>query len=192
MDLSWNEQLRDQFDFHWGIVRPRLGRMSDEAYFFEPVGGCWSVRPRGTSTAPVAVGQGAMTIDYAFPEPSPPPVTTIAWRLAHITIGVLAERNASHFGRAAVSYETWEYAPTAAGAIAQLDAEVATWSAGVAALGEEGLARPCGPAEGPYADHPLATLVLHINRELLHHLSEVALMLDLHTHAPEGLRPTGA
>ena len=30
------------------------------------------------------------------------------------------------------------------------------WVEGVRGLGEEGLARPCGPAEGPYADEPLA------------------------------------
>ncbi|MEE3921758.1 DinB family protein [Micromonospora sp. BRA006-A] len=63
--------------------------------------------------------------------------------------------------------------PTAAGALAQLDEEYAAWTAGVEALGEEGLASPCGPAEGPFADVPMATLVLHINREVIHHLSEV-------------------
>ena len=56
------------------------------------------------------------------------------------------------------------------------------WVAGVAALGAAGLARPCGPAEGPYAAEPLADLVLHINREILHHGAEVALMMDLYAH----------
>jgi len=50
----------------------------------------------------------------------------------------------------------------------------------VRALGEDGLARPCGPAEGPFADEPLATLVLHINREALHHAAEILLLLDLY------------
>ncbi len=49
-------------------------------------------------------------------------------------------------------------------------------------LGPEGMARPCGPAEGPYADEPMATLVLHISRELIHHGAEVALLRDLWTH----------
>src|SRR5262249_57705349 len=47
-------------------------------------------------------------------------------------------------------------------------------------LGNEGLARPCGPAEGPYADYSLAALVLHINREALHHGAEIALLRDLY------------
>jgi hypothetical protein len=52
----------------------------------------------------------------------------------------------------------------------------------VESLGESVLARPCGQAEGPYADHPLAVLVLHIHRELIHHLSEVCLLRDLYLH----------
>ena len=43
------------------------------------------------------------------------------------------------------------------------------------ALGEEGLFRPCGPAEEPF---PM--LVLHINREFLHHAAEVILLRDLY------------
>lgn len=44
----------------------------------------------------------------------------------------------------------------------------------------DGLARPCGPAVGPFADAPLAALVLHINREAPHHGGEIALLLDLY------------
>jgi hypothetical protein len=29
-----------------------------------------------------------------------------------------------------------------------------------------------GPAEGPYADHPLSGLILHSNREAVHHGAE--------------------
>ena len=53
---------------------------------------------------------------------------------------------------------------------------------GVAALSEEGLARPCGPAEGPFAEDSMARLVLHINREVIHHLAEVCLLRDLYLH----------
>ena len=75
-------------------------------------------------------------------------------------------------------------AGTAAQALAQLDEQVAIWLAGVEALGEEGLAQPCGPAEGPYAEESMATLVLHINRELIHHGAELALLRDLYAHRP--------
>ncbi|GAA1234912.1 DinB family protein [Prauserella halophila] len=175
--------LRDQLTWHWdNQIRPRLDGLTDDEYFREPAPGAWNVRPRGTSTAPIQGGSGAMTIDFAAPPPEPEPVTTIAWRLGHVIVGVLAMRNASHFGRAATDYVSFEYAETAGEALAQLDAEYATWIAGVEALGEDGLAQPCGAAEGPFADSSMARLVLHINRELIHHLAEVALLRDLYTH----------
>lgn len=186
---AWNGILRDQIDWHWNNhLRPRLAGLTDEEYFWEPAPGSWNVRPRGTGTAPVQAGSGAMTIDFAFPEPEPAPMTTIAWRLGHVIVGVLAMRNASHFGRAATEYGTFAYAATADEALAQLEEEYATWRAGVEALGEDGLWRPCGEAEGPYAEEPLVVLVLHIHRELIHHLSEVCLLRDLYLHqrASEG------
>ncbi|MCM3883892.1 DinB family protein [Frankia sp. R82] len=182
-ELDLNPLLRAQFDGHWSHqLRPRLGDLTDEEYFWEPVPGAWNVRPRGTGTAPVQAGSGAMTIDFAIPAPEPAPVTTIAWRLGHVIVGVLAVRNAAHFGRAPADYPSFEYAPDAATALDQLDTEIATWTAGVAGLGTSGLARPCGKAEGPYAELPMAALVLHIHRELIHHLAEISLLRDLHRH----------
>ncbi|KAA5833449.1 DinB family protein [Saccharopolyspora hirsuta] len=181
---DWNFLLRDQLTWHWNAqLRPRLDGLTDDEYFWEPVPDCWNVRPRGTGTAPMQGGSGAMTIDFAFPEPVPPPFTTIAWRLGHVIVGVLAMRNASHFGRTPTDYWSFEYAATAAEALEQLDAECAAWLAGVESLGEAGLAEPCGEAEGPFAERSMAELVLHIHRELIHHLSEVCLLRDLHLHA---------
>ena len=44
------------------------------------------------------------------------------------------------------------------------------------------LAKPIGPAEGPWADEPMIDLVLHINREVIHHGAEIALLRDLYAH----------
>ncbi len=125
---------------------------------------------------------GGLTIDWACPPPDPAPFTTIAWRLNHIIVSVLAQRVASHFGGPAADWETWPYAATAAEALDQLDAAYESWVAGVRALGEDGLARPCGPAEGPYADAPLAALVTHIHREVIHHGAEICTIRDLYAH----------
>ncbi|EIE98024.1 DinB family protein [Saccharomonospora glauca] len=188
-EQTQNDLLRDQLARHWtNQLRKRLDGLTDDEYFWEPVPGCWSVRPRGTGVAPVQAGAGAMTIDFAIPEPDPAPFTTIAWRLGHVIVGVLAMRNAAHFGRAPTDYRSFTYAETASEALAQLDAEYATWLAGVASLGEEGLARPCGPAEGAYAESSMARLVLHINREVIHHLSEVCLLRDLYLHSRRARR----
>ena len=141
---------------------------------------CWSIQPRGRSHAPIQAGSGAFTIDFAVPEPDPAPVTTIAWRLGHIIVGVLGARVASHFGGPPVDYFTFPYAGTAGEALDQLDAAYQLWSDGVATLGVEELGRPVGSSEGPYADRSLAALVLHINREVIHHGAEIALLRDLY------------
>ena len=66
--------------------------------------------------------------------------------------------------------------------LALVDGGHDAWVAGVRTLDADGLAAPCGPAEGPYAEYPMAALVLHINREVLHHGAEVALLMDLYAH----------
>lgn len=180
---EWNPLLLDQLDFHWTYaLRPRLEGLTDAEYLWEPAPGAWSIRPRGTCTSPAPIGSGPCERDDAPDDPDPAPVTTIAWRLAHIIVEVLAMRSASHFGRDATHYESWSYAGTAHEALAQLDAEYAVWRDGVRGLGEEGLTRPCGPAEGPFAEAPLAALVLHIHREVIHHGAEICLLRDLHPH----------
>ena len=180
-DIDWNFQLVEQLDQHWREqLRPRLDGMTDAEYRWEPAPGAWNVRPRGTGAAPISVGAGEFTMDFAVPEPVPPPVTTIAWRLGHIIVGVLGMRVASHFGGPPVDYSSHRYAGDAATALAQLDEAYAAWIKGVRGLGPEGLARACGPAEGPWARASMAELVLHINREVLHHGAEVALLRDLY------------
>ncbi|MQA88077.1 MAG: DinB family protein [Streptosporangiales bacterium] len=179
--MDWNAQLIDQLKWHWRQqLRPRLDGLTDDEYLWEPVPGCWNVRRRGESTAPIAAGSGDFTIDFAVPEPEPAPVTTIAWRLGHIIVGVFGMRVAAHFGGPNMDYQNFAYAGTAGEALAQLDKAYDAWTDGVRGLGAEGLARPCGPAEGPYADYPMAALVLHINREAIHHGAEIALLRDLY------------
>jgi hypothetical protein len=178
--IDWTSQLADQLDWHWeNHLRPKLTGLTDDEYLWEPVAGCWNVRPRaaGDTAAP---GSGPYTVDFAWPEPSPPPVTTIAWRLAHIIVGIFGMRAANHFDAPPVSYEDYPFAGSAEAALHQLEETYESWRGGVRALSATDLARPCGPAEGPFAEHPMATLVLHINREALHHGAEILLLRDLY------------
>jgi hypothetical protein len=179
--IDWNTELVDQLDGHWQHqLRPRLDGLTDAEYFWQPVPNCWTVSRRGESTAPISVGAGEFTMDYAMPPNDPEPVTTIAWRLAHITVGLFALRSATHFAGPPADYRTWEYAGTAAGALRQLDEQYAAWTKGVRSLGASGVARPAGPGEGPFAESSMAALVLHINREVIHHGAEIALLRDLY------------
>ena len=178
---GWNETLRDQLDFHFREqLRPRLEGLTDDEYFWEPAPGSWNVRPREQATSSHAAGGGDLVVDYAWPDPDPAPLTSIAWRLGHVIAGCFALRTANHFGGPPRDYTSWTYAGTADEALAQLDATYDAWSAGGESLGEDGLARPVGPSEGPWADSPYADLVLHINRELIHHLAETCLLRDLY------------
>ena len=187
MDLDWTAALDDQLSFHWErILRPRLDTLTDEQYRWEPVPGAWSVRPRAEATTAMAAGAGDTVIDWDRPEPVPPPFTTIAWRLGHLIVDVFGNRAGNHFGDGPLPHAEIDWPLDAAGALALLDHHHRAWMAGVRALGPDDLARPCGPSEGPFADHPMGTLVLHINREALHHGAEVALLLDLFTHTHGG------
>lgn len=183
-DLDVAACAADQIDRHWTQqLRPRLAGLTDEEYFFDPTGGsAWTVHPRSERRTTLQTGSGEFVVDFAWPEPVPAPFSTIAWRLAHVVVGVLAVRSHGHFGGPEASYESWGYAGTAGEALAQLDREFARWTAGVHSLSATDLARPCGPGEGPYGDLPMLALVLHINRELIHHGAEIALLRDLYAH----------
>ncbi|WP_137148023.1 DinB family protein [Mycolicibacterium sp. CR10] len=170
MSNELGPHLAEQLDFHWRTqLRPRLDGLTDDEYFWEPVPDCWTVHADGG-------------IDFAYPPPQPEPFTTIAWRMAHVIVGVLAVRNHSHFGGPPADYGTWQYATDAATALDQLDQAYGQWRDGVLGLDDAGLAEPCGPAEGPYAAESMATLVLHINREVIHHGAEISLLRDLYVH----------
>lgn len=185
--VDWTHELAEQLDWHWQHhLRPRLATLTDDEYLWEPVAGGWNLRPRAEATTPMAAGAGDVVADFDFPEPDPPPVTTIAWRMAHVSIGVFGTRAANHFGDGdgdavdTVDYGTTDWPLTAAGGLELLDRHYSAWMAGVRSLDETALARPCGPAEGPFQDYPMAALVLHIHREAIHHGAEMCLLRDLY------------
>jgi hypothetical protein len=183
VSMSWNRQHHDQLDWHWRTqLRPRLGGLTDGEYFWEPVPGCWGVRRRGESSAPAGLGAGDCLIDLAGRDLDPPPVTTIAWRLAHIMAGCFVMRldngelggPGAYRGSCRAGCGAFTWAPAAQDALDQLDELCLKWRRAVRLVGEEGLERPC-----EIRDEPLSTLVLHINREVIHHGAEIALLRDL-------------
>jgi hypothetical protein len=70
--------LRKSFD----NLRWLLEDVGDDDCFWEPVTPCWSVRRR--EDAQVGWGTGPWVCEDTWPPPDPLPVTTIAWRLAHL------------------------------------------------------------------------------------------------------------
>jgi hypothetical protein len=172
MAVDWNAELAYQLDFYWEhSLRPRLDGLTDQEYLWEPVDGCWSVRP---------AGDGTYLADRAWPAPDPPPFTTIAWRICHIAVPVLGIRASNQFGDGSLTLTSVAWPGTATAGIALLEASYAAWKTGLSTLDEAGLARPTGPSEGPYRHHPLATLILHISREVMHHGGEIGVLRDLY------------
>ena len=176
-------RLAFQLTWHWeNQLRPRLSGLTDAEYLWEPAEGCWSIRARP---------DGAVALDWAFPAPDPAPLTTIAWRLAHIG-QTLAQRADYHFGGGTLTMERIRWpGPTAAEGLAWVDSAYAAWTAGLAAADDSMLARhsdgPPGTLDGRF---PFADVILHVNREIIHHGAEVALLRDLYRAMRPGDRGT--
>jgi len=75
MSNDTTEGLVDLYDWYWRRFPARVEGMDDDEYFWEPVPNCWTVRP-----AP----PGGFVADFERPEPTPTPITTIAWRMTHL------------------------------------------------------------------------------------------------------------
>ena len=185
MDIDWGAEVVDQLESHWRHrLRPRLDGLSDDEYFWEPVPDCWTIRRRGTSSAPMSFGAGEYAMEYGEQPHEREPVTTIAWRLAHLIV-VFASTNGEHFGRAVASESTFRYAGTSKEALRQLDDEYELWIAGMRRLGTAGLTQPQGypPA---FAHAPLAKKMLYVNVEVVHHGAEICLLRDLYLRNGSG------
>ncbi len=151
-------------------MRMLVAGLDDGEFFWEPCADCWTVRP--DPAAP-----GGWIMDYPFPPPDPPPVTTIAWRLLHIAHGnwIYWEHAFGPGRRTFVDLETHH---TAAGAVTDLVASQEPVTAALREIDDEGLDRPCRRLEGdPWpARRILATLL----NEQVHHGAEISLLRDLY------------
>jgi hypothetical protein len=185
MTIDWSRSLVGQLTFYWDFhLWPRLAGLTDEEYFWEPAGGCWSLRP---------TGDGGWRMDRTRPAGQPEPLTTIAWRMTHLAVECFESRVRAFFGGEGPTMfspgerilTAGDLPGTAADGLAYLERAYRHWRDGVAGLGEAGLLGPLGPAGADYAEEPMAELVLHLNREAMHHGGEICLLRDLY-------RATGA
>jgi hypothetical protein len=75
------EALRRQWHASGERLDSRLDGLTDDELFWAPVEAeTWSVRRDDSAPS-------GWQIDYAWPVPDPPPLTTIAWRLVHLANG---------------------------------------------------------------------------------------------------------
>ena len=164
------------FDYVWDRVTGRLGGLTDEEYFWEPVAGCWSLRQDEQGRWRLDGGGGG------GPAPDPVPVTTIAWRLGHLgglALGGFADQL---FGEGKLTVEQLDFPPTAAAVPGFLDEHYQAWRAGMAGLSPAEWAAPLGPTFGLYAESNKVDLALHVLDEVIHHGAEVGLLRDLYAN----------
>nr|WP_246256122.1 DinB family protein [Isoptericola halotolerans] len=167
--------------FYWeSNLWPRLQGLTDDEYLWEPVDGCWSLRPDAA---------GVVRIEETQPEPAVPPVTTLAWRMAHLGRDVWGGRARALFGPTAAPEDADMFDPrhwpeplplTAEGGLALLAEGYRSWYDAVATLDDEELARPLGPKGSYFAEDSMAALVAHLNREGMAHGAEMCLLRDLY------------
>jgi DinB superfamily len=159
--------------------------ITDDEYLWEPVPGCWSVRRRASGPgfrATVLVGAGDCGRDAApYPHPSPPPVTTIAWRLSHLS-EMLTLRADYTNGSHALTRETYRSSGDVAGAIAAFDEAGRAWRAALLSCDDLAL-DTVGYSAYPYGsdpEEPFIDIAWWVNQEVLHHGAEIALLRDLY------------
>ena len=171
MPAGLQEVLRGAFEFVSERFRRRLVGITDAELLWEPVAGCWTVRAT----------PGGYRADNAAPPPDPAPVTTIAWRLAHIGNTLVRHplREVA-FGRRAGRDVAPDDPHDAAGALLFVDDAIRDWRYDLQSVKDARLLEPLGKRAGPFAKDPVVSFVLHVHTEFVHHTAEVALLRDLY------------
>jgi DinB superfamily len=173
-----NPVFRGGFDFVSDRFLDRLEGLTDHELLWEPVAGCWTVR---------LTDDGHYRADQEWSLPDPAPFTTIAWRIAHI--GDFLSRHplravAFERGTATAPWRSPgippDYPHDAVTAVAYLHGAIADWKRDLAAVDEGRMAEAMGPEARPFEHGLVASFVLHIHTEFVHHAAEVAALRDLY------------
>jgi hypothetical protein len=128
------------------------------------------------------VGAGEWGRDgYHDKEPYPPPFTTIAWRLSHLT-EMLAMRADHTTGSRSLTKDNYVVRGDADGAVAALAAAVESWRGTLMSCDDAAL-DTVGYSRYPYgsdAEDAFIDIIWWVNQEVLHHGAEAALLRDLY------------
>jgi uncharacterized damage-inducible protein DinB len=174
------KQLSLQIDRANRRLRERLSGLTDDEYLWEPVAGCWSVRRREMATSARPMGSGVWVFDYSEEKPSPPPFTTIAWRLMHLT-DVFGAYLDALWGRGEVTEDWLEVAPTAAEGVALWERHAGAFALALAGEDDEVLARSVRVRWWPEPS-PRWVVVAHVVTEAIHHGAEIGVLRDLYLY----------
>lgn len=158
----------------FGNLRWLLDDVDDEDCFWEPGERCWSVRRR--EDAGRAWGAGVWVCEDAWPSPDPLPLTTIAWRLAHLAAWTDVYRSVA-FDEERVDLMDADVPGARDGLVAWLCAAQDRLVAKVDALDEADLVELRPAYFGP--PRPLYDLISTMVIEHTHHGAEIGVLRDL-------------
>ncbi len=186
----YDSRVRDQVDqlivqTGWAELRltQRLAGITDDEYLWEPVDGCWSVRRREEAISSKPQGRGEWAFDKSDDEPSPPPLTTIAWRLMHL-VDVLGSYHDHLWGAGEVEYNWLEVQPHAAAGVALWEQHTAAFATALRAEDDDALRREVRIPWWPEAA-PRWRVVANVITESVHHGAEIGLLRDLYRRREE-------
>ncbi|MFD5628144.1 DinB family protein [Streptomyces sp. NPDC127072] len=115
------------------------------------------------------------------PEPDETPVTTIAWRLAHLHFHFEGGWEWTFGERSREPKLLVDFSPSASVALDRFWTLIDRWRASVATVTEEQL-DTVGFSQYPYSsdpDDPYIAVLSGANLEFIHHMAEIALLRDL-------------
>jgi hypothetical protein len=176
--------LLAQFDFGAESLLGRIRGLTDAEYFWEPVDNCWSVRRRDDARGVQMFGSGEWRLEYqALPLSSaePPPFTTIAWRVAHLASG-MALRADWAVGSKSLEFDTVEMPGSAEAGIAALERSASEWREALTTATTDADLDQVGRSAFPWGldpDLPFIEIVWWVNKEVIHHGAEIAVLRDL-------------
>lgn len=171
--------VRGQLGFSWLELSGRLGTLTQEDYAWEPGPDALRVVRREDARSPRVVGAGEWVAEWpAGPDSAQP--RTVAWLVAHLT-ETFAERWDWTFGEHRFRPEALERSGDVTEGVALLRRWVDAWRRDVDALDDDAFFTVgLSTATDIDAAAPFGHLVLHLNRELVHHGAEICVLQDLH------------
>ena len=176
--------LIDQLVDSKELAAARIDGLTADEHLWEPYPNMWSVRRRSEARTPDAFGPGEWVIDHdrSINPFAAGPLTTIAWRLAHLCSG-FAGRWEWTFGSRSIEPKMMiDFSSDPEVALWSLWQSVDRWAASLETLTDDQL-DVAGYGQYPYGldpEIPFIGIIRWTNRELIHHLAEVALLRDMH------------
>lgn len=166
--------LLAQFDASLSLLVDRLDGLDEDEYRWSPVPGAADLVPM---VGGGVVGDELVAADNHGGEP----VRTIAWSLAHLVDGFLTR--ADHVnGTHSLAEEYGPFTADPSEAVEELRRAAARWRSAVAGASEEQATQVgySGYPAGLDRELPFVDIVWWVNRELIHHGADIAVVRDLY------------